>query len=601
MSATRRADDSTYGEPAGNTPDRTADLPADGGRLRRDARPRPRWLSPAVLVIVGATLVGLAVRAFILTRPGFLTSGTVEYDDGVYLGTAIRLLQGAMPYRDYALVQPPGILVVALPFAVVARLGTASAALALARVASVCASAACVPLAGNVMRHRGAVATAVTCGFLAVYPADVITARTLLLEPWMNLCCLLAINLAFRSGKLASAKWLGWAGVALGFATSIKFWAGLPAAVLLACCLLTGTERARRAWAYAGGLAAGFLVPVLAFAADDPAGFVRSTVLYQMSRTGTYTPIRTRLAYLTGLIDVIDSHGTVSDPLHVPATAFTQAGNATMVLDVRSLTLPVTVAFTGIIVLGVAYFRRPRSRSPLEWLALVVAVVSTIAVSAYSAFFYHYPAFPAPWLAIAFGAAAAAAAAAAGAVTRAVGRRTATSLTGGPPTSGPLAGGSRAPLPLLRTIAIAGTAVVVLAIAALEGQELRGVSVEPTPAAVTTAIPAGACVFSDQVSFTIAANRFTSSRPGCPDVLDSLAETLALGNGASPQGGAGNMRQVIAGWEGILGRAQYVWLTQGFTDRIPWTPPLQSWFAAHFRLIGSFPPYVNSKLYERIS
>jgi hypothetical protein len=61
------------------------------------------------------------------------------------------------------------------------------------------------------------------------------------------------------------------------------------------------------------------------------------------------------------------------------------------------------------------------------------------------------------------------------------------------------------------------------------------------------------------------------------------------------------MPQVIAGWEGILGRAQYVWLTRAFTNRIPWTPQLQSWFAAHFRLIDSFPHYVNSKLYERIS
>jgi alpha-1,2-mannosyltransferase len=49
----------------------------------------------------------LAVRLFTLTRPGFLT-GVSEYDDGVYLGAAIRLTQGAVPYRDFAFVQPPG-------------------------------------------------------------------------------------------------------------------------------------------------------------------------------------------------------------------------------------------------------------------------------------------------------------------------------------------------------------------------------------------------------------------------------------------------------------------------------------------------------------
>ncbi len=72
-------------------------------------------MSPAGLAILAATVLALALRLFLVTRPGFLTSGTVEYDDGVYLGAALRLLHGAMPYKDYAFVQPPGIVVVALP------------------------------------------------------------------------------------------------------------------------------------------------------------------------------------------------------------------------------------------------------------------------------------------------------------------------------------------------------------------------------------------------------------------------------------------------------------------------------------------------------
>ena len=56
-----------------------------------------------------ATVLALGIRLFTLTRPGFLT-GVSEYDDGVYLGAAIRLTQGALPYRDFAFVQPPGML-----------------------------------------------------------------------------------------------------------------------------------------------------------------------------------------------------------------------------------------------------------------------------------------------------------------------------------------------------------------------------------------------------------------------------------------------------------------------------------------------------------
>ena len=156
-----------------------------------------------------ATVLALALRLLILTRPGMLTDVT-EYDDGVYLGAAIRLTQGVLPYRDFAFVQPPGILLLMTPVALAGRIFSTATAMGIARVLTVCASAACVPLAGNLMRYRGLVATALTCGFLAVYPDGVFTARTVLLEPWMNVCCLIAANAAFSRGRLASPGRLAW-------------------------------------------------------------------------------------------------------------------------------------------------------------------------------------------------------------------------------------------------------------------------------------------------------------------------------------------------------------------------------------------------------
>src|SRR6185437_10779292 len=100
--------------------------------------------------------------------------------------------------------------------------------------------------------------------------------RTLLLEPWMNLACLVAANAAFRAGRLASPRGLAWAGVAFGCGMAIKFWAGVPAAVLLGACLLArppaGTTRGRRAGALAGGAVSGFAVLAGPFALADPAG-----------------------------------------------------------------------------------------------------------------------------------------------------------------------------------------------------------------------------------------------------------------------------------------------------------------------------------------
>jgi len=45
---------------------------------------------------VVATLVGLALRLYQLTRPGYLL-GIIEYDDGTDFGSAVRLIPGPRP------------------------------------------------------------------------------------------------------------------------------------------------------------------------------------------------------------------------------------------------------------------------------------------------------------------------------------------------------------------------------------------------------------------------------------------------------------------------------------------------------------------------
>ena len=132
----------------------------------------------------------------------------------------------------------------------------------------------------------------------------------------------------------------------------------------------------------------------------------------------------------------------------------------------------------------------------------------------------------------------------------------------------------------------AAVAVVIVAVGAAEARELSGARVPDSPAVTAALIPKGSCLVADQVSFAIAANRFTAPSGNCPDVVDSLATTLVLSRGVSPQGGAGQAPRVVAGWEAIFGKARYVWLSGGVAARIPWTPALQSWFASHFRLLG---------------
>ncbi len=530
---------------------------APGGRRPRMLRPdvlRAYWLSPVGLVIAAATGLALALRLFMLSRPLFLT-GVTEYDDGVYLGGAIHLISGQLPYHGFAFVQPPGMLLLMAPVAVIAKVSTATHAMAATRLLTVFASTACVPLVGYLVRYRGVFVTVVSCGILAVYPDDITTAHTLILEPWMNLLLLIGVCVAFRRGRLTSPQRLFWAGVVIGFAGAVKYWAVLPALALLVVCLVTPTPaapvRRRRTWGYALGVVAGFAVPVLPFVAAGPGLYLRSTLLDQASRAGTEVPTSMRLAHITGLIDILNGRGQIT--LHSGTHSLFASGGVASTATASAGWAPFILAGVIAAVLALGYLWRPRRVSPLEWFALASCLSAVAAVLAYSAFFYHYSDFVAPWLALSVGCAA-------GTLCRAFSDR-----------------------PGMRRSLIAVAAVLILGLAGFQARELSGLhttSIYPDKAV----IPAGSCVVTDEASLTLAANRF-STQPSCPDVLDSLATTLVEDNGVSVQGGARASARAVAAWTWIFGHAQYVWLSPDSDRRIPWTPGLEQWFARHYKRV----------------
>jgi alpha-1,2-mannosyltransferase len=71
---------------------------------------------------VGFTLLGLGLRLYLLSQPGYLL-GVTQYDDGPYFGSALRLVHGALPYRNFIIVQPPGITLLMTPAALLAQDG----------------------------------------------------------------------------------------------------------------------------------------------------------------------------------------------------------------------------------------------------------------------------------------------------------------------------------------------------------------------------------------------------------------------------------------------------------------------------------------------
>jgi Glycosyltransferase family 87 len=505
--------------------------PATAGR-----RARRRVALPGAIgtVIIVATLVGLALRLYQLSRPGYLL-GITEYDDGTDFGSAVRLVHGALPYRDFIMVQPPGITLLMAPVALATKtLGTVSG-MAAARVLTALASAAAVPLGGLLTRHRGLVAVTVTCGILAVYPDSLLAARTVLLEPWLVLGCLLGALAVFDGDRLAGGRRLLWGGLAFGFAGAVKVWAILPVLVIIA---LTA-RRPRDAARFAAGVAVGFLAAVLPFALLAPGTFYRGVILAQLVRADlARVPLGFRLQHMLGL--------THAPQLPTPALV--------------AIAAAVIVIIAGLSVLAV---RLTHQAPPaLEKFATATFALVAVAFLWPSDFYNHYSAFLAPFLALAI----------ALPLSRVLGA--------------PAVAGARARrMVLLRRGAALLAVLTLTAFAALQAAAESHLAAAIPASEISAAervIPPGACVLSDQMSYTIAIDRFASNAPGCSTMVDGVGSDYALSGGRNGLTGAGNVPAVEQLWMSAFRAAQYLWLTSDNTRRIPWTPRLRAYFLANF-------------------
>ncbi len=502
-----------------------------GAQARRVLR-----ITPVSAVIMAATVLALGLRGYQLARPGQLL-GVAWYDDGVLFGSSLRLVHGVLPYRDFIFAQPPGITLLMVPAALLAKVTGTAWGMAVARILTVLASTAGVILGGLLVRYRGLLAVVMTCGLLAVYPASVTTTYTIFLEPWVALFCLAGALAAFDGDRLADSRGrLLWGGVAFGFGGAVESWAIVPVLVVV----LLALPRPRKAAMLAGGVAAGFLVPVLPFAALAPRRFYDSVFLAQLVRYGQVrVPVWTRLADMTGLGN-----------LH-------HVGHATIV----ALTV-VLVGFVVITMIAASLVTR-HPPPPLEWFGVLTAALVVVGFMWPPGFFFHFPAFLAPWLALALALPAS------------------RLLTAAQPSANRLRIGEGT-----RWAAIGLAALVAVVFAVLQARSESTLTPRVRPAAIAAArraIPPGACVLTDQSSFTIAADRFTSDVPGCSLMIDPLGTDYALSPGRDALNGAARSPAVEAITRYAFDHAQYVWLAGTYNlRRIAWTPALRAYFDSNF-------------------
>jgi alpha-1,2-mannosyltransferase len=324
--------------------------------------------------------VALGVCAYQLSLPhvllGYHYSTGNPYDDGVYLGAALRLVNGVFPYRDFVLLHPPGIALLMTPIAALGRVIGTRDAMAGARLVTVLVTALNAVLAAIAVRRGGVGAMMIAGTALACFPLAVAADQSLLLEPYLVCFCLIGLIAMFSGGELASSHRLALAGVAFGFAGAIKIWAIFPILVAFAVCL----PRWKDLRTLVFGTMAGFIVPSLPFFLFAPHAFIHDVFVTQLAHTGSGTTgagSSVRLLTLTGFWGISFLHSKTA--------------------------LALCFAILLVIFVALVYGWSVRSNTRADWFILGSAVVTTAVMFLPSSYFDHYAYFPAAFVALLIG------------------------------------------------------------------------------------------------------------------------------------------------------------------------------------------------------
>ena len=172
-----------------------------------------------------------------------------------------------LPYRDFLLLHPPGIVLALLPFAELGRLIGDGYGLALAEVAWMALGAVNAVLVTRILRDRGLVPAAIGgLGYAVFFPAAYLDHYTSLETP-ATTCLLLGVLLLVRTSpasRIGPRTALA-VGALVGAGAAFKIWGVVPAgAVLLWCMATSGWRRALVATSGVGLGAAAICLPFFA-------------------------------------------------------------------------------------------------------------------------------------------------------------------------------------------------------------------------------------------------------------------------------------------------------------------------------------------------
>lgn len=290
------------------------------GESPRDGRGgagRVGRVGPEALVFAVAFVARLCM---VLTSGGL--GGTFGYDASVYYAAADALGFGRLPYRDFVLLHPPGLMLALTPVAWLGRVTSDHVGFMSGDVAFMVLGAINAVLVVRVAGKIGLPRRAAVLGglFYAVWLGSVGAEFLIRLEPAGNflvLCGLLAVfSVRERSYRGPAVV----AGLAFGAAASVKIWWTVAVLVALGWHIVPSRRRALP-WLALGATAALVLVNGPFFLAA-PAAMWQMVVVEQLGRNVIHRSPVYRLRSLTG-VHWLDPHlgAVVATGLAVAALA----------------------------------------------------------------------------------------------------------------------------------------------------------------------------------------------------------------------------------------------------------------------------------------
>lgn len=254
----------------------TPDPPAAAESVVDDTPPRR---SPVDLLVPAAIAVTVVVRLVALFGIG-AGRHPVNFDEGAYFTAAALWARGWTLHSEVTAVHPPGTTYVLAPFTF---LGSPATAFAVTRIAMIGVAAVNAALIARIARRFVPLwAAAVGVAVYAVLPDAALADRSVVIEPLLNLACLLAVARWLRSDDRPEPLVAWQVGALLGVALTFKAWAILLL-VPIACTVARDAWLRTMARVAAGGAISVFAVsfPILVRA---PTGFWREVVEFQANR-----------------------------------------------------------------------------------------------------------------------------------------------------------------------------------------------------------------------------------------------------------------------------------------------------------------------------